>query len=113
MNFAQDDIHRSLRRYVTWLLPDVPVWTQRAEIRDDARPVGVVEPAGPSTTLFARSSIPQGDVQKTRPWSLMLYPALAATRASHASRPPRCSSSSTTRSPAAWSTTTARRSRRR
>lgn len=79
MNFAPDDIHRSLRRYIAAVLADWPVWTQREEIRDDSRPVCVVEPSSPVTTTRARVTIPQGDVDKGQAFSIMAYPELADT----------------------------------
>lgn len=81
MNFAQDDLIRSLRRYVSLALGSPP-WTVRTErqpVRDDERPVAVCEPASGVTTGRARRSIPQGDVDKLQAFSTMAYPAMADT----------------------------------
>lgn len=72
------DVIRSCRRYVAAILGSPP-WTVRiGRVRssDDQRPVAIIDPAGPLTTLFARASIPQGDVQKARTLTVVCYPAL-------------------------------------
>lgn len=79
MNYAPDDIHRSLRRYVSEALPSWRVWTERDEVRDDARPVAVVEASSPLTQTFARSTVPQGDVSGLRAFSVQCYPELGDT----------------------------------
>lgn len=83
MNYALDDRHRSVRRFLMNALGSPP-WTVRTErqpVTDDARPVAVVEAAPPVVTTRSRTSIPQGDIEKQQTFSLMLYPALGATAA--------------------------------
>lgn len=80
MNFAADDIHRSLRRYVAQVL--VKPWVVRMErqpVENDAREVCVVEPASGLTTGRHRVSIPQGNVEKLQAFSAMAYPAMMST----------------------------------
>lgn len=79
-NFAVDDLHRSLRRYVAAVFgkPWV-VRTERQPVRDDDREVIVIEPASGVTTGRHRVSIPQGGVEKIMAFSAMAYPALMTT----------------------------------
>lgn len=80
MNFAADDIHRSLRRYIAQVL--VKPWivrTERQPVENDQREVCVVEPASALTTGKARVAIPQGNVEKLQAFSAMAYPALMET----------------------------------
>lgn len=79
-NFAADDVHRSLRRFVWQALPDGwKVRTERQPTSDEERPVAVVEPASAITTGRHRISIPQGNVEKLQTFSTMAYPALGKT----------------------------------
>lgn len=83
MNYTLDDRHRSLRRFLMNALGSPP-WTIRTErqpVRNEDKPIALVEAASPVATLFARSSIPQGDVEKQQTFSLMLYPARGDTAA--------------------------------
>lgn len=82
VNFAVDDVHRSLRRYVSQML--MPPWvirTERQPMTPDQRNVAVVEPASPVTTGRHRTSIPQGNVEKMMAFSVMAYPELGGTSA--------------------------------
>lgn len=82
-NYSVDDIHRSLRRYVSQALGSPP-WTVRTErqpVEDDARNVCVVEPASPSSQGKHRVSIPQGNLEKMMAFSAMAYPELGDTAA--------------------------------
>lgn len=83
MNFALDDIHRSLRRYVSQALGSPPwrVRVVRQNVTNDDRPVAVVEPASTATVVAARATIPQGDVTKAQSYSVMAYPELGDTAA--------------------------------
>jgi hypothetical protein len=82
MNFSPDDIHRSLRRFIWQALPDGwKVRTERQPVADNERPVCVVEPSSPLTTGLARTSIPQGNVEKLQSFSAMAYPVLGQTAA--------------------------------
>lgn len=84
MNFRLDDRHRSLRRFLMNTL-GAPPWvirTQREPVRDEDRPVALVEaatPTGPGRP--ARVSIPQGNVERVQTFALVLYPALMTTPA--------------------------------
>lgn len=83
MNFALDDRHRSMRRFLMNALGSPP-WrlrTERQPVKAEERPVGVVEPAGPVATTRARTTVPQGDVDKTQTFSIMLYPETGDTAA--------------------------------
>jgi len=80
MNFAVDDIHRSLRRYVAFVL--VQPWivrTERQPVTPDERQVCVIEPASGVTTGRHRVSIPAGSVEKLMAFSAMAYPELGET----------------------------------
>lgn len=79
-NFAVEDMHRSLRRFIWQTLPDG--WTVRTErqgVTPDERDICVVEPASPVTNGPHRVSIPQGKVTKIMAFSAMAYPTLGAT----------------------------------
>jgi hypothetical protein len=83
VNFALDDRHRSLRRFLMNALGSPP-WTIRTErqpVADEKRPIAVVEVSAPAVTTRSRTSIPQGDVEKQQTFTLTLYPALGATGA--------------------------------
>lgn len=76
--FSLGDQQRSIRRFLANALGSPP-WTVRvgrARVADDDRPVAVVELAAPAVTLQARSTIPQGDVQRQQTFALALYPPL-------------------------------------
>lgn len=75
------DVIRSVRRYV-WLMLGGSPWTARigrVRASDDQRPVVIVDASSSLTTLFARATIPQGDVQKARTLTVVAYPTLGAT----------------------------------
>jgi hypothetical protein len=83
MNFTLDDRHRSIRRFLMNALGSPP-WTLRTErqpVADDERPAGVVEVVSAAATLFARTSIPQGDIRRQQAFTITLYPALGPTAA--------------------------------
>lgn len=71
-----------MRRYVSLMLGSPP-WTARVgrvRASDDERPVVIVDPASPTTTLFSRAGgLSQGDVQLGRTLSVVAYPELGAT----------------------------------
>lgn len=76
------DVHRSLRRWTTLVLGDD--WIVRTEQRlsspdDLSRDTAFVEIAVPSTTVSARSAIPQGNVDRMATFSVTLLPAPSAT----------------------------------
>lgn len=82
MNNDLDNVHRSVRRWVALLLPSPP-WTLRLEDAmearpDDDRPYGIVQPVTNVDTVFARATIPQGDVRRQTTMSITLYPGLTA-----------------------------------
>jgi hypothetical protein len=82
VNFALDDRHRSLRRFLMNVLGSPP-WTLRTErqpVPDSDRPAGVIETL-PSTTTRARTTLPQGNVEKAQTFPITLYPVLGATGA--------------------------------
>lgn len=76
-----DDVHRSLRWYSALALGSPPwdIRTERVEVRDDARPAGVVEPSSPIVPRLARSAVPQGNVLEDRSFAVVAYPALGGT----------------------------------
>jgi hypothetical protein len=81
MSGSIDDVQRSLRRLLAEGLGDT--WTirlERMEVPDDDRPVAFVEGAGPTVTPLApRMTIPQGDYDKLKPFTVSTYPVLGAT----------------------------------
>ena len=83
MAWEPDDILRSIRRYVAMTLPTDdeadPRWTlrtERREVKDEERPVGVVTD-GPIATVRARTAQIQGNVEEAMPVTITLYPAVA------------------------------------
>lgn len=83
MNYALDDRHRSLRRFVMNALGSPP-WTVRTErqpVADEERPVAVVEVSTAVVTLRARTSIPQGNVERQQTFTITLYPVMEETAA--------------------------------
>lgn len=79
-NFEVDDVHRSLRRFISQVL--TPPWRIRMErqpVTPDERELCVVEPASPTTTGHHRTSIPQGNIEKRGAYSAMAYPAMGAS----------------------------------
>lgn len=83
MNFTLDDRHRSLRRFLMNALGSPPwrVRTERQPVADEQRPVAVVEVTTAATTLRARRSIPQGNIERGQTFAIVLYPALGASAA--------------------------------
>lgn len=76
MAWESNDIARSIRRYLSMLLADD--WTiriERREVRDEERPVAVVE-MGQEQALRARETVPQGEVETLHPITITCYPAL-------------------------------------
>jgi hypothetical protein len=72
------DVQRSIRRWLWMALGDA-AWTlrdSRFEVPDDQRPAGYVDQASAVSMPFARSSVPQGDVQMRTTFSLQLYPSV-------------------------------------
>lgn len=86
MAYDQQSIARSIRRYLGLYVVPGPPWDvqlERVEVRDDARPAGVLE-VGEETSSHARETIWQGEVENVMPVSLALYPALAEPAAAGA-----------------------------
>lgn len=80
MAYDEDSIARSVRRYVFAVLDEA--WTidlQRDEVKDDARPAGVVE-MGEARLREGRSAIPQGNVTRFAPVTVTLYPVVQDPR---------------------------------
>lgn len=78
MAWDSDDLARSIRRYLTGVLPGPP-WTirlERREVRDDARPVAVVD-VGPQQVPRARETRFQGEWEWMAPVTVSCYPELA------------------------------------
>jgi hypothetical protein len=74
--WTADDISRSLRRYLAAALPEE--WTIRLEVRevrDEDRPVAVVE-LGAISSVRAREAITQGEVESLAPVTITAYPPL-------------------------------------
>jgi hypothetical protein len=77
--YDPDSVLRSIRRYLSGLLPQPwSVTTERVEVRDDARPAGVIE-MGEVRTRRARVSVPQGEVEEFAPVTVTLYPPVTGT----------------------------------
>jgi hypothetical protein len=77
----REDVQRSARRWL-WLALDDDAWSledERIEVADDQRPVGIVETTTGLAVGFARTAVPQGDVQKRATLTLTLYPSAAGT----------------------------------
>lgn len=75
------DAQRSFRRWL-WLALGDDAWTlrdARFEVPDDQRPAGYIDVATPTSTPFARATIPQGDVQKRVTLAATLYPVTTGT----------------------------------
>lgn len=83
MNYAVDDRHRSLRRFVMNAVGSPPwrVRTERQPVADEQRPVAVVEASTPMVTTAARVSIPQGNVTRQQTFALVLYPVIGESAA--------------------------------
>lgn len=77
----RSDVQRSARRWLALALAD-DAWSledERIEVSDDQRPVGIVEATTGLAVAFARTSVPQGDVQKRVTVTCTLYPATTGT----------------------------------
>lgn len=75
-NWSRDDVLFSVRRYLSELLG--PPWVlrfERTEIRNEERPIGVVD-VGPSRTTRSRATVPQGNVERAATLSVNLYPGV-------------------------------------
>ena len=104
-NFELDDRHRSLRDFLSATLngfvttadasaetpPLGSTWivhTDFGAVRDEERPVALVEPTTPTGPgeLPARASTPQGNVQRQQTFTITLYPEVGDTpaKAGHA-----------------------------
>jgi hypothetical protein len=83
VNYALDDRHRSLRRFVMNALGSPPwiVRTERQPVPEEQRPVGFVEVSTPAVTISSRTSIPQGNVEKQQTFAITLFPEGAETAA--------------------------------
>lgn len=87
MAWESNDVRRSIRRYLGLTLGDP--WTlriERRQVRDEERPVALVE-LGPESTLRAREALVQGEVEVGYPVTISAYPALP-DRAEDADPPP-------------------------
>lgn len=74
-------MQRSVRRWL-WTALDDTDWTlrdERFEVPDDDRPAGYIEAATPVSAPFARTGVPQGDVQKRVTITASLYPVTSGT----------------------------------
>lgn len=77
----RSDVQRSVRRWLALALDD-DAWSledERIEVEDDQRPMGYVETSTGVSVVFARSAVPQGDVQRRLTMTATLYPALDGT----------------------------------
>lgn len=76
--FSLDDQQRSIRRFVMNAFGSPPwrVRVGRARVADEDRPVAVIESVAPAVTLQARTTIPQGDVQRQQTIAVSLYPTM-------------------------------------
>lgn len=83
---AIENVHRSVRRWVSQALGDLTVsgdpWTvvlEERSIPDETRPVAVVVCVGPSQTEFARRSVPQGTIIRRQTVVATAFPELCET----------------------------------
>lgn len=77
-----DNAIRSLRRWVAAVLQEpwtIAVQEQPTAVPDDQRPTGHVLPLTDEEVLFARRSIPQGDIRKGQTFVVTLFPAVGDT----------------------------------
>jgi hypothetical protein len=78
--YDDESIARSVRRYIAPALGQPwNLMLERQEVRDDARPAGVVE-LGAAKERRARTSLPQGEVENFIAATVTLYPATDAPR---------------------------------
>lgn len=73
--WTDDDVLRSLQKYLSLLL-EGPPWTirgERREVRDEARPVAVIQ-LGEASITRARESLSQGEVEELFPVTVTAYP---------------------------------------
>lgn len=80
MAWESNDLRRSIRKYLSALLDDT--WTiriERREVRDEERPVAVVE-LGQEQDLRARETITQGEVETLHPVTINFYPAIPESK---------------------------------
>lgn len=76
MRWSRGDIRRSVRRYFAECLGEPWVFRfERMEIENDERPLGLVD-LGASRTTRARTSRIQGNVVRSAPLTMTLYPAV-------------------------------------
>jgi hypothetical protein len=74
VNWSREDILFSIRRYVSEMLGQPWVLRfERAEIREDERPLGLIDP-GASRTTRTRVSVPSGNIERAMPVTISLYP---------------------------------------
>lgn len=80
VNWARDDILHSVRRYVVgWLAQPWIIGFERAEVKNDERPRGLID-LGPSRTTRARhGTYPQGPIERAAACTVTLYPEIGAT----------------------------------
>lgn len=74
--YEANDVKRSIRKYLAGLLDDT--WTiriERREVRDEDRPVAVIE-LGQVSVVRAREALTQGEVETLYPVTVSCYPPL-------------------------------------
>lgn len=72
--YTDEDIVRSVRRYVSLMLGQPwNIMLERQEVRDDARPAGLIE-IGETHERFSRVAVPQGERTMFAPLTIALFP---------------------------------------
>lgn len=79
--WSVDDVHRSVRDWLTLALGSPPwsVWTERRDMDPTDRPVAVVEQASEARPTRYRTSVPQGNVEWVQTYTVACYPEAAST----------------------------------
>lgn len=80
MAWDPDDVARSIRRYLSGTL-EAPPWrlrTERREVRDDDRPVGVIDIGEVTVTRAREGVLEQGEVEWLLPVTVSCYPEIEA-----------------------------------
>lgn len=86
--YEANDVKRSIRKYLAALLDES--WTvriERREVRDEDRPVAVIE-LGQESIVRAREALTQGEVETAFPVTVSCYPPLPPEAEPTADPPP-------------------------
>lgn len=76
-----ESVPRSIQRFVYSVLKDpwrVTLVSDPIPVLDSKRPLATIQPIGDAEVLFARRSIPQGDVHRGQTYVVTAYPVVAS-----------------------------------